>query len=367
MSELFDLSFLDNTFLGIKFLNNTLKSYLMFVLLIAAGMLLLLLIKKLVIRRLRARAKKTKTDIDNVLVNAADKYLLPVLRLGVLYIGTKILNLHETVAQVINIAVIAFVIFFGARLVSAVAVYLFGRSWEKKKGKSDPMTVKWFAVIIKAVIWGAAALLFLENIGVEITALIAGLGIGGLAVAFAAQTVLEDIFSFVTILFDKPFEIGDYIVVDELMGNVEHIGIKTTRIRSLSGEQLIFSNKDLTGSRVKNFKRMLRRRAVFQIKVAYETSLPCLKEIPVIIERIIKKVEYTEFDRAHFSSFSDSGLVFDVVFYVLSQDYNIYMNARQEINFCIKEEFDRRKIQFAFPAQTIYAQTAKPQKAGEEK
>lgn len=354
MEELFDLSFLDNTFLGLRFLNNTLKSYVLFVLSIAAGMLLLALIKKLVIKRLYARAQKTETNIDDVLIRAADKYLLPVMYLGVFYLSTKILNLHETVAQVIKVATIAFVVFFGARLVSAVVVCLFGRFWEKRKGESDTMALKWIAVIMKVIIWGAALLLFLENIGVEITALIAGLGIGGLAVAFAAQAILEDIFSFVTIFFDRPFEIGDFIIVDELMGNVEHIGIKTTRVRSISGEQLVFSNKDLTSSRLKNFKRMQHRRAVFRIGVTYDTPLQSLKEIPGIIEQIISKVEGVEFNRAHFFSFADFSLVFEGVYHVLSQDYDTYMNVQQEINFGIKEEFEKRGIQFAFPTRTLH-------------
>ncbi len=229
------------------------------------------------------------------------------------------------------------------------------------------MAVKWIAVIIKVLIWSAALLLFLENIGVEITALIAGLGIGGLAIAFAAQAILEDLFSFVTIFFDRPFEIGDFIVVDELMGNVEHIGIKTTRIRSISGEQLVFSNKDLTSARLKNFKRMQTRRISFRIGVTYDTPLAKLKQIPGLIEQIINKVKGVEFNRAHFFSFADFSLIFEVVYHVLSQDYDIYMNVQQEINFGIKEEFDRLGIEFAFPTQTLHLQPTKLQTGEKEK
>ncbi len=194
----------------------------------------------------------------------------------------------------------------------------------------------------------------LDNLGFKISAVIAGLGIGGIAVALAAQAILGDLFSYFAILFDRPFEVGDFIILGEYLGTIEHIGIKTTRIRSLSGEQLVFSNTDLTSSRLRNYKRMGKRRVVFKLGVTYQTTLKQLKTIPGIIENIIKGVKDTTFDRVHFSSYGDFSLIFEVVYYVMSRDYNKYMDIQQVINFAIKKEFEAGGIEFAYPTQTLY-------------
>ncbi|MCK4428221.1 MAG: mechanosensitive ion channel family protein, partial [candidate division Zixibacteria bacterium] len=190
--------------------------------------------------------------------------------------------------------------------------------------------------------------------GFKISTVIAGLGIGGIAVALAAQAILGDLFSYFSILFDRPFEVGDFIILDDYLGTIEHIGIKTTRVRSLGGEQLVFSNADLTNSRLRNYKRMAKRRVVFKLGVTYQTTLEQVKEIPTIIKNIIQNITDTVFDRAHFSSYGDFSLVFETVYYVLSRDYNKYMNIQQEINFAIKEEFEKRGIEFAYPTQTLF-------------
>ena len=208
--------------------------------------------------------------------------------------------------------------------------------------------------VIRVVIWGLAIVFFLDNLGFKISTVIAGLGIGGIAVGLAAQAILKDLFSYFSIIFDRPFEVGDFIIIDDYLGTVEYIGAKTTRIRSLSGEQLVFSNTDLTDSRVRNYKRMEKRRVLFRIGVTYDTPLEKLKEIPRVIEDIIKNVPDTIFDRAHFFSYADFSLVFEIVYYVIGSDYNKYMDIQQEINFKIKEEFNKRSIEFAFPTQTIY-------------
>jgi small-conductance mechanosensitive channel len=168
------------------------------------------------------------------------------------------------------------------------------------------------------------------------------------AVALAAQTLLKDLFSYFSILFDKPFKVGDFIIVGDYLGTIEHVGIKTTRIRSLSGEMLIFSNSDLTDSRVRNYKLMERRRVVFSIGVEYQTPLEKMKEVPKIIEKSIKNIKDTVFDRAHFFRYGEFSLIYEIVYYVIGSDYNKYMNIQQEINFAIKEEFEKKKIEFAY-------------------
>jgi small-conductance mechanosensitive channel len=208
--------------------------------------------------------------------------------------------------------------------------------------------------IIRLAVWGLAAVLLLDNYGVKISALVAGLGIGGLAVAFAAQKVLGDLFSYFSIFFDRPFEIGDFIVVGEFTGTVEHIGIKSTRVRSLSGEQLIFANNDLTNSRLRNYKRMTNRRAVFRIGVTYGTPAAKVREIPAMIEKIIRDLPGAIFDRAHFAAYGDYALQFEIVYYVEGGDYLKYMEIQQQINLSIMEAFSREKIEFAYPTQTVY-------------
>jgi small-conductance mechanosensitive channel len=183
---------------------------------------------------------------------------------------------------------------------------------------------------------------------------VAGLGIGGIAVALAAQAILGDLFSYFVIFFDRPFEIGDFIIIGDFMGSIEHIGIKTTRIRSLGGEQLVFSNTDLTNSRIRNYKRMEKRRVVFKLGIVYQTTTSQVKEVPGIIKTAIENVQDTVFDRAHFATYGDFSLDFEVVYYVLSGDYNKYMDIQQDINFEIKEEFEKRGIEFAYPTQTLF-------------
>jgi small-conductance mechanosensitive channel len=207
---------------------------------------------------------------------------------------------------------------------------------------------------MQVVIWVGGFLFLIDNLGYDITTLVAGLGIGGIAIALAAQTILGDLFSYLVIFFDKPFEIGDFIVVEDKMGTVEYIGIKTTRLRTLGGEQLICSNTDLTNSRVHNYKRMQERRVVFGLGVIYGTRAAQLKIIPKLIRDIIESIDGTRFDRAHFKSFGDFSLNFEVVFYVLSADYNRYMDIQEAINTQIFEVFEKEEIEFAFPTQTLF-------------
>lgn len=343
-------------FLELKFWNNTVLDYLIFLGSLIASFIFLLIFKRIVLHRLIKWADKTPTSLDDMLLKAFKRYLLPLCYIGALYINIKWLTISDGVAKVIDIIALAGVMTLGAVIASSLLIYLFNKYFEKKQTSVSKLAMRWIGTLIKVIVWGGAFLLFLGNVGADITPLVAGLGIGGIAVAFAAQAILEDIFSFVTIFFDRPFEIDDFIIVDDLSGTVEHIGIKTTRVRSISGEQLIFSNKDLTNSRVRNYKRMQNRRVVFSLGVTYDTAFDKLKEIPGLIKEIIDAVDKTQFDRTHFHEFADSSLNFEIVYFVLSQDYAVYMDVQQDINLGIKEAFDARGIEFAFPTQTLYLQ-----------
>ena len=208
--------------------------------------------------------------------------------------------------------------------------------------------------VVRLLAWSVVILLILDNLGVEITALIAGLGIGGVAVALATQNILGDLFASLSIVLDKPFVVGDFLSIAEYSGSVEKVGIKTTRVRSLSGEQLIFSNNDLLNSRIRNFGRMFQRRVVSTIGVTYETPVEKLRLIPEIIREALEAQDKVRFDRSHFQKYGDYALVFESVYYVLSPDYNYYMDVQQTVNLIIFERFAEEEISFAYPAQTIH-------------
>jgi len=341
--------------LEITFLQNRILDYLIFLITFLVGILIVRIIKGIVLGRLRAWAEKTATTIDDFLIRTIEKAFLPLLYFGVFYLSTRTLTLNPAISKVVDVLGVILLTVFGIRFLVSLLGYSLQTYWlRKEKDEAKQRGIKGILMVIKIIIWGVGLTFLLDNLGFKISTVIAGLGIGGIAVAMAAQAILKDLFSYVAILFDRPFEIGDFIIVGDYLGAVEHIGIKTTRIRSLGGEQLIFSNTDLTDSRLRNYKRMARRRVLFKLGVLYQTSSQQLKEIPEIIKNIIQNIDDTVFDRAHFSSYGDFSLNFQIVYYVNTSDYLKYMNIQQEINFAIKEEFEKRGIEFAYPTQTLF-------------
>lgn len=341
--------------LEITFLQNRVSDYLIFLLTFVVGIVIIRIIKNIILRRLRAWAKKTATTIDDFLIRIIEKAFLPLIYFGVFYLSTRTLTLNATVSKVVDVLGVVLLTIFGIRFLVSLLGYSLQAYWLKKeKDEAKQRGIKGVLTVIKVIIWGVGLTFLLDNLGFKISTVIAGLGIGGIAVAMAAQAILRDLFSYLAIIFDRPFEIGDFIIVGDYLGSVEYIGIKTTRIRSLGGEQLVFSNTDLTDSRLRNYKRMERRRVPFEIGVTYQTSLQHLKEIPVIIKNIIESIEDVDFDRAHFFSYGDFSLNFQIVYYVNTSDYGKYMNIQQEINLALNEEFGKRGIEFAYPTQTLF-------------
>ncbi|UCB57266.1 MAG: mechanosensitive ion channel family protein [Candidatus Omnitrophota bacterium] len=338
-----------------SFLGNRILDYLISALLFLIGFGVIKIFQCFVLKRLKAWAQKTATTLDDFLVKIIQSILLPLAYFGAFYLSVTTLSLNPLVKRGIDIIGMAILTLFAARLGTVIAGYGF-KVYRAKRAEDATLerSLSGILKVIKVIIWALAIIFFLDNLGFKISAIIAGLGIGGVAVALAAQAILGDLFSYFAILFDRPFEVGDFIILEDFLGTIEHIGIKTTRLRSLSGEQLVFANTDLTKSRLRNYKRMGKRRVVFKLGVTYQTSLEKLKAIPGMIENIIKSVENTAFDRAHFFSYGDFSLVFEIVYYVMSRDYNQYMDIQQEINFAIKKEFKARGIEFAYPTQTLY-------------
>lgn len=215
-------------------------------------------------------------------------------------------------------------------------------------------------IALRVGVWIMAVLLTLHNLGFNVTALLTGLGIGGLAIALAVQSVLGDLLAALSIVLDKPFVVGDFLVVDEHRGTVEYIGLKTTRLRSLSGEQIIVSNSDLLKSRIRNFKRMFERRIVFSVGVTYQTPHEKLERMPAMIREIIEAQQNVRFDRAHFQKYGDSSLDFEMVYFVTLPDYNIFMDVQQAINLEIYRRFVAEGIEFAYPTRTVHMASESP-------
>ncbi len=214
-------------------------------------------------------------------------------------------------------------------------------------------TLSIISVLVRGFIWSVVLLLTLDNLGVNITTLVAGLGVGGIAIALAVQNVLGDLFASLSIALDKPFVVGDFLIIDDFMGSVEYIGIKSVRLRSLSGEQIVMSNADLLSSRLRNYGRMQERRVVFPIGVTYSTPRTALKQIPTTIREIVNAHPNVRFDRCHLAKFGAYSIDFECVYYVLSADYNAYMDIQQDINLRIHEAFEKATVEFAYPTQTV--------------
>ena len=238
------------------------------------------------------------------------------------------------------------------------AVIAFGiRRWIATRGGAEPESialVQAAGLLGRFVLWTVLLLVALQNLGLQITALITGLGIGGIAVALAVQNILGDLLASLSIVLDKPFVVGDFIVIDAQAGTVEHIGLKTTRLRSLGGEQIIVSNADMLSTRVRNFKRMVERRIAFTIGVTYDTPPEKVAAIPGMIREIVERQEQVRFDRSHFKEYGDSSLNFETVYWVLSSDFNVYMNIHHAINLDVLRRFQQEAIEFAFPTRTVH-------------
>ena len=317
---------------------------------------LLKLILGLVTRRLDKIAERTSTKIDDGLVAMLRKTKWWLLFLIAIYVGALFVELPDrgrTVLQ--SFVVIAGLIQLGIWASTALDFYLgLQRERQIEKNPGSVTALNAVGILGTLLLWLAVLLLALDNLGFDVTALIAGLGVGGIAVALAVQNILGDLLASLSILIDKPFVVGDFIQVGDFLGSVENVGLKTTRVRSLSGEQLVFSNSDLLSSRLRNYGRMYQRRVVFKLGVTYDTPREQLEQIPGMMKEAIKSQEKTRFDRAHFASYGDFSLNFESVYYVLTGDYAVYMDIQQAINLQIHKNFEDAGIEFAFPTQTLY-------------
>lgn len=342
-------------FLDEVYFNNSVQDYSIAAGIILGGILLLRLFRKTMLNRLKAWADKTETKLDDYIVTGLERFGLPVLNFIILYWGIHYLHLSARISKLVSTVTTVVVVYFVIRIILGIIRKLLeAYVLKQENGETKLKQITGIMVVINIAMWGLGLVFLFDNLGYNVTAIITGLGIGGIAIALAAQNILGDLFNYFVIFFDRPFEVGDFIVVDDKRGTVEYIGIKTTRIKSISGEQIIISNSNLTSSRLHNFRRMEQRRAIFTIGVVYGTPLDKLKKIPEMITQIIIKEPLTTPDRVHFANYGQFSLNFEVVFFVQSSDYNQYMDIVQDVNYKIYEEFEKERIEFAYPTQTIH-------------
>jgi small-conductance mechanosensitive channel len=316
----------------------------------------LALLRRLLVHRLGAMAARTATHIDDVAVGVVRRTRPYFLFIVALQAAARIVTPDERVAAVLNaISVVVVLLQLG---VWGNGLIGFGvEHYARMRGEGDSgtrATIQAMGYAARFVLWALLVVTTLDHFGIQVTALITGLGIGGIAIALAVQNILGDLFAALSIVLDKPFVVGDFIIVDNVLGTVEHVGLKTTRIRSLSGEQVIVSNNDLLKSRIRNYKRMEQRRIVFQLDVTYDTAPEKMNRIPGIIREVIESQELTRFDRSHFMTFAESSLRVETVYFVLAPDYNKYADTQHAINVELLRRFNAEGIEFAFPTRTLY-------------
>jgi|AntAceMinimDraft_8_1070364.scaffolds.fasta_scaffold03705_4 small-conductance mechanosensitive channel len=350
--------------LNYSFLGNSVKAYLIAFAVFVFAIIFLKIFKQIAIRKMEKIAEKTNIEIDDLVIDIIKSIKWGFYLLLSLYLALKFIYLPEILEKVISYIIFAVLVYYIVKAIQKVIDYglkkILDKTGENGQEKLfDPSNIKLLSKALKVILWLVAVILILQNFGYNVSALLAGLGIGGIAIAFALQNILGDIFASFCIFLDKPFQVGDFIIVGADMGTVKKIGIKSTRIQTLQGEEMIISNKELTNARINNYKTMEKRRIVFKIGVTYDTPTEKLRKIPEIIKKAIDSVEQAEVDRVHFRYFGDSSLDFESVYYFNNNDYQTHLDSQQKINLTIKEEFEKEGIEFAYPTQTLFVNNSK--------
>ncbi|MCM5528172.1 mechanosensitive ion channel family protein [Parasegetibacter sp. NRK P23] len=338
-----------------EYWGNSIQDYLIALGIFIGIIIAIRIFRSIILSRLKKFSANTTSNIDDILIQIVEKSILPIVNVAAVYAALHYLTLSARTSQVARIALSVVMTYFAIKLITTVLSHILtGYMRRQDKWEEKQTQVKGIMIVVNIVVWALGIVFLLDNLGFDITAVITGLGIGGVAIALASQAILADLFSYFVIFFDRPFELGDFVVVDDKNGIVEHVGVKTTRIKTLSGEQLVFSNTDLTNSRIHNYKKMARRRVLFKIGIVYNTDTALLKEAPGIIKEIIVKQENATFDRSHFMNFGNFSLDIETVYFIESPDYNIYMDIHQAVLTEIFETFNTKGISFAFPTQTLF-------------
>lgn len=334
---------------------NTLTDWGIFLAVATSAVLVLRLIRRFALNRVRAFATRTNTRADDLIAEilaATRSFFIVAVSVA---IASSWLRMTPAWSGRLRVAVVICV-FAQIGLWGTAATRFLLEQYRVRKLESDrgaATMVGALRFVLVFALWSIVSLLALDNLGVDVTALVAGLGVGGIAIALAVQNILGDLFASLAIILDRPFIVGDFIDVDGKVGTVEQIGLKTTRVRSISGEQLVFANADMLSSQLRNFGRMQERRIVFTLGVTYQTPRAALERIPDLIRESVEADPAVRFDRSHFSGYGDFSLNFETVYFVNTPDYPDYMDAQQRIFLRIHEAFEADGIEFAYPTQTL--------------
>lgn len=340
--------------LGIEFAGNLVQDYLFALIAFIILTAVFKAVKYFLIPFLKNLAERTKNDIDDIAIKMIDGVNWPAYVMVAFYLSLELLAVPGIVSDLVYYALVIIASYYAVKVLYMLVDLSVGKVIKGRIKEGNIGIVRLFKKIFKGIIIVAAFLFILYSFGIDITGAAVGVGVTGIVIGFALQSVLSDIFASFSIYFDKPFREGDFIVVGDDLGVVKKIGIKTTRIQSLQGQELIISNRELTETRINNYRRMERRRVPFNIGLVYGTKPEKLRKIPEMIKEIIENIDSATFERVHFKQFGDFSLNYEIVYYVESADYNQYMDIQQEINLKIIEAFNKEGIEMAFPSQTIY-------------
>ncbi len=298
--------------------------------------------------------KRSQTDFDDYVLSALAGSVIPfgfvvtlILAQDDLGLPNNIARAYDTSLRIVGtIILIRFVNRIGSRFLIGLV---------RRSGADDlQQLLQSLLPLLRALVWGVGTLVLLQSLGVKMTVIWGLLSAGGIGIGLALKEPAQELFAYLMILLDKPFTVGQFITVGSTSATVEKIGVRSTHLRSLRGEQVVMSNSTLTGSTVLNFAQMVQRRMIYSIGVTYDTSVEQMKAIPTMVQAIIDAQEHSTFNRCHFTEFADSSLNFELVYYIDTRDFTVALNEQQTINLGIMEAFAREGIDFAFPSQTLY-------------
>jgi small-conductance mechanosensitive channel len=324
--------------------------------------LILHLLRGVLAKKLRSLARQTTASWDDDFITVYERTKASFIFITCFYVSFQGLTLSKGTNHFLDV-VFSIALFVQLILWADKAIFVFVRRQGKVVVRSysefkDPKDVI-LSFVGRFFVGVLLILLFLDNLGVNITALVTGLGVGGIAIALAVQNILGDLIASISIAMDKPFAVGEVIAVAGHMGTVEKIGVKTTQIRSVNGELIILPNSDLLKQSIQNYKRLSERRIVLRIGIIYETDDDKIRSVPSLLKTAISQVSKTRIDRVHFSAFGPSSLDFEAVYWILDAEYEILMDAQQEVNLKVLELFKKNSINFAYPTQTVFSYISK--------
>jgi len=346
--------FFQSAFWQDVYLSNTVQEYFVALLLLLGLLTAFYVLRVFVLGGVKKWVDSSENKFDDNVFSAI-KGVQPVFYWFLaLYFSVKTLQTANFINDALNVLLVVVLVWQGIRVIKVFVNYYTKHKLIEGEDRSKRTAVIALRKIVEIVLWVLAAILILDNLGVDITSLVAGLGIGGVAVALAVQNILGDLFSSFAIYFDRPFEIGDVITVGEFTGTVEKIGIKTTRLRELQGEEVVIANAELTNAKIQNFGRLKHRRVDFTFGVGYDTSNSKLQEIPKLVKKIIDDLDLAEYSRVNLVKLSESTVDFEVVYYVESSDVQDYMDTHEKLLLKLKQVLEDEEIDIPFPTRTIF-------------